>query len=561
TPYPYRDRGLLLSGKDERLFHNPELPNVKGEQEEFCTSPKGEQLVWKPETDTFPVHEEGDHSEPEQNRDQLLSHNSPEPDQEEGAEDNSLRNKSEQIITNLRGQTYEKPHLCSACGKGFGRMTDLKRHMRIHTGEKPHSCSTCGKRFGHMDNLKRHMRIHTGEKPHSCSTCGRRFTRMESLNSHMRIHTGEKPYSCNICWKRFNHITSLKTHMRIHTGEKPFCCSTCGKGLSCVAYLKRHMRVHTGEKPHSCSTCGKKFSRKTHMKIHMRSHTGEKPYSCSTCGKRLSCLTYLRTHMRIHTGEKPYSCSTCGKTFSQMTHLKTHMRIHTGEKIHSGEKPHCCICCRLRYLSAGILLRHHWPLFFCVCVCVRVRTRAYPYSYSCTCMWQMQRGELNSSHKIFFFFYKKVTENKSTSVKSRPLNKDKESSRNQTKQCGESRNPSVCNLHQRPRSIGNPVSSQKHAGRSTAVPGALGKNNRGREHNPVPPRQHRHPEKEPKVPHKPRDSEQTQSPRGTQASSTGAPRHSPSGIEQHCPQDAHRVPLTHRPHHHRGGAPGGHQQS
>ncbi|XP_038570632.1 28S ribosomal protein S28, mitochondrial isoform X3 [Micropterus salmoides] len=57
---------------------DPQPPQVKEEQEELWTSPEGEQLGLKQETDAFmltPAHEEREHSEAELNSDhQLLSH-------------------------------------------------------------------------------------------------------------------------------------------------------------------------------------------------------------------------------------------------------------------------------------------------------------------------------------------------------------------------------------------------------------------------------------------------------------------------------------------------------
>ncbi|XP_030607776.1 zinc finger protein 568-like isoform X2 [Archocentrus centrarchus] len=239
------DQHVCYKERNSSLDHEyPELPHIKGEQEEFFTSQKGEQVIQKPEIDTFPAHEEGDHSEPEPNIDQLLSHNSPLPDQEEGEDDNSPKNKSEQIITSLRGHTSKKPYFCGTCGKTLIRLASLKVHMRIHTGEKPYCCSTCGNTFRQLIHLKRHMRKHTGEKPYCCNTCGKRLRHSTGLKRHMRIHTGEKPYCCSTCGKTFNQMTTLKVHMRIHTGEKPYCCSTCGKTFIQMAALKVHENLH-----------------------------------------------------------------------------------------------------------------------------------------------------------------------------------------------------------------------------------------------------------------------------------------------------------------------------
>ncbi|XP_026005042.1 zinc finger protein 260-like [Astatotilapia calliptera] len=306
-----------------------DLLQIKGEQEELSTTEEGKPFVRKQETQTFPARKESDQGEPDLSSDQLLSHNSPDTDQDESKDDNLHRNRLEEIISELPVQNSKTVHLCGTCGKIFKRMENLNRHVKIHTGEKPHCCSTCGKRFTLKAYLTEHMKIHTGEKPHCCTTCGKSFSQKGQLNSHMRIHTSEKPYFCSICGERFNVVTNLKIHMKIHTSEKPHSCSTCGKRFSRKSHLTRHIQIHTGEKPHSCSTCGKRYNRKEHLKMHMEYHTGEKPHSCSTCGKRFNRKDHLKTHMECHTGEKPHCCNTCGKKFSSSVQLKMHIGNHT----------------------------------------------------------------------------------------------------------------------------------------------------------------------------------------------------------------------------------------
>ena len=53
----------------------PASPHIKEEEEELCTTPEGEQLVLKQETDTCmltPTYEERDHREPELHSDHQL---------------------------------------------------------------------------------------------------------------------------------------------------------------------------------------------------------------------------------------------------------------------------------------------------------------------------------------------------------------------------------------------------------------------------------------------------------------------------------------------------------
>ncbi|XP_023259764.1 zinc finger protein OZF-like [Seriola lalandi dorsalis] len=271
---------------------DPEPPQIKEEEEELCTSQKGEQLVLKQETDTFmltPTNEESDH--------QLLSHNSPvaESKDQEG---------SELVVPESTGNAEMQPkqryHKNTSHSDNVHNSPTSKSNCNTQTGKKSLKCDTCGKDFQYKSLLIIHLRTHTGERPYSCETCGKRFSNKSALKRHIRIHTGEKPYSCNTCGKGFAGRDGLSVHMRTHTSEKPYTCNTCGKRFSDTPMLKKHLRIHTGEKPFSCKMCGKRFARSYCLLIHIRTHTGEKPYACNTCGKQFHQVSGLKRHIRLH---------------------------------------------------------------------------------------------------------------------------------------------------------------------------------------------------------------------------------------------------------------------
>ncbi|XP_042888892.1 longitudinals lacking protein, isoforms H/M/V-like isoform X17 [Penaeus japonicus] len=47
---------------------------------------------------------------------------------------------------------------CVVCGRGFGRLEDLRRHVRTHTGEKPYLCPMCSFRAAVKSSVYRHLR-------------------------------------------------------------------------------------------------------------------------------------------------------------------------------------------------------------------------------------------------------------------------------------------------------------------------------------------------------------------------------------------------------------------
>ena len=83
-------------------------------------------------------------------------------------------------------------HVCNvpACGKAYGKTSQLKAHLRWHAGERPYTCgwTFCQKSFTRSDELQRHLRTHTGEKRFVCPRCAKRFTRSDHLNKHVKTH-------------------------------------------------------------------------------------------------------------------------------------------------------------------------------------------------------------------------------------------------------------------------------------------------------------------------------------------------------------------------------------
>ena len=113
----------------------------------------------------------------------------------------------------MRTHTGEQHHDCSVCGKRFNLLIHLKRHMRTHTGDKPYDCDVCGKGFGLPENLQIHME-HIQVINLMTVIYVKGFSKLINLKRHMRIHTGDNPYDCDVYCKGFIEQDKLQNQNR-----------------------------------------------------------------------------------------------------------------------------------------------------------------------------------------------------------------------------------------------------------------------------------------------------------------------------------------------------------
>ncbi|XP_026149861.1 zinc finger protein 408 [Mastacembelus armatus] len=254
-------------------------------------------------------------------------------------------------------ETRERRYRCSSCCKKFYQLSHLKKHQFSHTEKKPFTCHECGKNYTSAESFRAHQMSHRGERPFSCPHCEKTYGLKRDLKEHLVVHSGEKPYTCEQCGKAFTRRPSLRIHRLLHCSKMIYIqppkvqCTVCQKWLANSGSLRNHMKLHTGEKPHICQHCGKCFSQKGNLECHLRIHNGEKPYSCSECNQSFSQKPDLHRHMFSHTGGG-FLCSYCGKSLRDPHSLKSHERLHTGER------PHCCTICGKGYTLATKLRRH-----------------------------------------------------------------------------------------------------------------------------------------------------------------------------------------------------------
>ncbi|KAB0395504.1 hypothetical protein E2I00_005775 [Balaenoptera physalus] len=142
-PQDLEERDILkVTYTGDGSEHEGDTPELEAEPPRMLSSVSEDTVLWNPEQD------ESWDSMPRSSRGMLLGP----PFLQEDSFSNLL---------------LPKCHVCTECGKSFGRRHHLVRHWLTHTGEKPFQCPRCEKSFGRKHHLDRHLLTHQGQSPRS----------------------------------------------------------------------------------------------------------------------------------------------------------------------------------------------------------------------------------------------------------------------------------------------------------------------------------------------------------------------------------------------------------
>ena len=121
------------------------------------------------------------------------------------------------LIRHQKTHLHDKPSRCPECGKNFRCNSHLASHQRVHADGK--SCK--GQEVGESPGARKRQRAPPVPKCHVCTECGKSFGRRHHLVRHWLTHTGEKPFQCPRCEKSFGRKHHLDRHLLTHQGQSP----------------------------------------------------------------------------------------------------------------------------------------------------------------------------------------------------------------------------------------------------------------------------------------------------------------------------------------------------
>ncbi|KAJ7416307.1 zinc finger protein 420-like [Willisornis vidua] len=268
--------------------------------------------------------------------------------------------------------TRAKPYSCEFCQLAFTRISELKRHRRLHTGT-----GMC--QGQQLDRVSRRKRTRRPLKNYACDECNLVFSTKGHLTFHKKFHeqlqaggyTGQSNKYGKICKAEGDS----QDRVSLFGGEND-CLS--GGMLPSEVDCEQVVDVQDNEKmlsvkkfpenrhgSYSLSVLGSRSevpqtsyqmdtvmyqeellfkSEPSHSQVqnddayHNIVENSKDPwpsnldtfktYRCKHCSYATDVDNNLRLHLKIHTAERPFECKDCNETFKTSNHLQKHSIFH-----------------------------------------------------------------------------------------------------------------------------------------------------------------------------------------------------------------------------------------
>ena len=234
--------------------------------------------------------------------------------------------------------SHDNDHDCKICGKKYLKRVNLLSHIKKYHEETEwmkFRCATCGKTFGFLLALERHMKEHNPNQKFCCEQCGKVFKSLTNLKNHIPLHTKDEVFRCPYCPKHYYIRYSYEKHVRSHLSPPKFHCEICNKNFNDKKYFELHLERHQNggclgrSKDFRCNNCGD-IKTPTELEIVSEADPGHHK-TCLLCGKghykKFMLENIDTTSLQEKTEREREQCKLCGKfVINLVRHVKwTHL--------------------------------------------------------------------------------------------------------------------------------------------------------------------------------------------------------------------------------------------
>ncbi|KAM9322598.1 uncharacterized protein KZ484_020755 isoform 2-T2 [Pholidichthys leucotaenia] len=354
---------------------------------------KADECLLRQETDSFmvsPPNEESDHSEPELNNGQLLSHTSDEfmlvqhrskeifgDDKESSTlynedidcQDRLLDPSWEQEM-NLAKVDLPQQHFCKGKKVPFDQELCIREQNSRLNKEVPISIQIKEEEEElwssqeseqlllnqetdmTMDNATYDESDHSEPEPNIDPLLYQNFifggSSYQEGYKNVSSDSTANPELMLAASNNGQNPSVIYSHSNSNTGNESVKRADYRKVFEYSPQISNH-RTHTVVKPYACNVCEKTYSERKYLLAHIRNHTSQMPHIGDTGEKKITAAANVKIDLST---VKQFSCNSCGKGFSRSSDLLRHMKTHTGITLCS------CGTCGKSFTDFSDLLHH-----------------------------------------------------------------------------------------------------------------------------------------------------------------------------------------------------------